>query len=234
MSLVIVLFLFDETAFEQVVRPAIADFVPGRRTGSAMDLLRRAAGAGHPGSAASRMKAGYDRIAAELEADGQGRRRDPGGPSLHELFSGRAHPALDDARESARFLLEELEESSFSPKTSAHLVWSATRRLVDNYCIPWSRFKEPVFRMTGSAGESYLVEHGEEPGELLLGGNSLELAKNWDIQVLSPAEARAWAAKLRAWGPPDGKWERADHERLLVLFDEGSKEHGLRLAVTAD
>ena len=234
MSLVTVLFLFDETAFEELVRPAIADFVPGRREGAAMELLHRAAGTTAHGSAASDPKAGYDRIVDELEADAQGRPRDPDGPSQYEMLSGRAHPALDDARESARFLLEELQESSFSPKTSAYLVWRATRALVDNYCVPWSRLREPVFRMTASAVESYLLEHGEYPGALLSGGEHRELAKHWDVQVLLPAQARAWAERLRGWGPPSKKRERADYERLLVLFDEASKEHGMRLAVTAE
>ncbi|SRR6266567_2397460 len=229
MSVVFVLFLFDEQAFEQLVRPAIADFVPGSSAG-VVDLLRRATEGTDPGAAAPDTNAGYDRIFDELRADAQGRPRNRERPSSYEVYSGRAHPGIEDARESARFLLEELRGSSFPPNTRSALVWSATRALVDNYCIPWSRFREPMFRMTGSAGESYLLEHGESPDALLSGGKDLELAKNWDVHVLLPSEARAWAERLSGWGPPIPVRKRADYDRLLALFDEASKGQGLRLA----
>ncbi len=193
MSVVFVLFLFDEQAFEQLVRPAIADFVPGSSAG-VVDLLRRATEGTDPGAAAPDTNAGYDRIFDELRADAQGRPRNRERPSSYEVYSGRAHPGIEDARESA------------------------------------SRFREPMFRMTGSAGESYLLEHGESPDALLSGGKDLELAKNWDVHVLLPSEARAWAERLSGWGPPIPVRKRADYDRLLALFDEASKGQGLRLA----
>jgi hypothetical protein len=232
MSVVVVLFLFDEQAFQQAVRPVMADFVPGSRMSAVVTLLRRAA-EGSSAETAGDAQAGLQRILREMEKDRAGRAEGEDPPTVYQLYSGRAHPGLEDAKQKARYVLEELEGESLPQNTHSWLTWMATKALVENYCIPWSRVSEPVFQMSGSAGESYILEHGENAGTLQIGGEVVQLG-DWNLLLLGRSEAEAWAAKLRRWGPPTAARQRADYERLLALFDEASKPGGLRLAVAAE
>lgn len=211
MSVALVYFLLDEVVLDQAVRPAIEAFVSREQSAIARTLLRGAV-EGAPS-------------------------REHGG-SLRSMTG--AHLDQREALRYSRDVLAEMDEAERGGRpSSSQLAPMVAWALMQSVCIPWASSDSPTFRWDRTPLRGYLREHGIEGWELIESSEYRTLAPGFVIGVMSVAEARAWAKRLRELGPPAGAGDgatqaRGDYERLLALFDVASREGRVRLALRAN